>query len=705
MILGAARAVKLLILIVAIVMTTVSFCRKLSKRAVVGFGMLIVLYALVANFAANSLPALTDEIILTALGEKQENAMAEEIVLTGYTVDGAFYSAGKSLQIIDGKWFWSGENYMWRIESDPRQPTGRTRSIMVRMPVGWERSLNFLSDIWRGKVEIAANGYMQIVDTFSEGASELSVPVGRSLTPALILNQVCRIVVYATILLGLSAVTVAGVWFRLRHPEQAAVWLERNNGKMLYVLIAIVAGYLMFCFSGDSALWGDEMLQLDSVRGNLSKVIQNCLSMVDAAPPLYGICAWAWYRIAPYGERWLLLISVIPTAAAVYVIGLVGERLGGKYSGVLSALLLAFSSTVWNYAAFEFRSYAFVIFFSTFSLYCHLQRNFYQESKGWPAAYSLSLLGLAMSHYFGMLLCGLFFLEDLYLYVTRRIMRKAANSYVLPGGVSLVWLFLVYIKTLQYRTPEMVASWYPRPTPQNIVELLKFLTGNYSLPFYLFVFGAAYVFTAVWQKKNCGKDWSEVYQRMFLWTIFGAIALIYIYGNYISPKSTMWEHRYFIVLIPQVTLLSSLGVTELFSLGDERENCRWGTLTLVLGIILASHCMAIGASAGVAQPSRKSADWLYTQGGEIFEPDTVILQTCFVYESWQEYYVSRQSRRDPLNVVWQSSLSEKDLLSYNLVYVQYSWTPISEWLQTALDENYALQMDLPDIQMKVYMRK
>lgn len=704
MILLSVRATKLLLFVVSTAMILKRFHKQLSKRGAACLGALMILLALTANFAAGKVPALTDTVTLTALGEKQKEAGAEEILLTGYMVDGENFSAGKALQVMDGKWFWSGESYLWRIETDPRQPAGTTRTVAIKVPVGWERSLEFCSDMWRGKVEITANGTKQIVDTFSEEYTPLSVPIGRSQTTALVLNQVRRLAVYAVLFCAGAIAVAAWLCFAQRKPEAAAVWLRHNNGKVLYALIAIVAGFLMFRHSGDVSFWADELLQIECAMGSLEHAVQNCLKMIDATPPLYTICAYMWYHIAPFGEQGLLLLSVIPTAAAAYVIGLAGEKLGGKYCGTLSASLLAFSSTAWNYAAFEFRSYSFVLFFSALSLYGRVQRDHSQKKRSCMAAYSISLLGLAMSHYFGMLLCGLYFLTDLYLYGTGRITKRAAVSYILPGSASLVWLCLVYQTTLRYQTAEMIASWYSRPTPQHIVWLLKFLSGNYLLSFYLFLFGVACAFVGAWQKRNAGKDWRTTYQRILLWTIFAVVALIYIYGNYINQKSTMWADRYFIILIPFVILLSALSMTMLFPREGADGKLRLEAVTLLIGMILAGHCLLTGASTGMIQPFRESADWLYMQSNDIFNSDTVIMQTC-IPNPWQEYYICRQSRRDPLNVVGQDVLSEEELIFYNKVYVQYSHIPISESLQTTLDENYVLEAELPDIQIREYIRK
>lgn len=134
-------------------------------------------------------PPLTDQVTLTALGEKQAEASGVEVYLDGFTVDGKQYSAGENLKIESGHWFWNGDAYCWRIETDFRQPDGMNRTIEVSIPVGAERTLDFQGDIWRGFVEIASVEGTQIFDTYSEVGQVVSVSIGSSQTHMLVLDQ------------------------------------------------------------------------------------------------------------------------------------------------------------------------------------------------------------------------------------------------------------------------------------------------------------------------------------------------------------------------------------------------------------------------------------------------------------------------------------------------------------------------------------
>lgn len=104
-------------------------CEK--KAAAILLAVVTVLVgAVLGQKLADAVPPLTDTVTITALGEKNAESKAYEIALTGFTVDGEVYPVG---EITSGKWFWFGNDYMWRPETDNRQPDGTTDTIQVEI--------------------------------------------------------------------------------------------------------------------------------------------------------------------------------------------------------------------------------------------------------------------------------------------------------------------------------------------------------------------------------------------------------------------------------------------------------------------------------------------------------------------------------------------------------------------------------------------
>ena len=707
MILGTAQAIKIIIFAITVLIGE-NYRKKFfpkSSRFVLTVG--IVLCASIAVYCANRVPPLTDEVTLTALGEHNPEAKKEEIYLNGYTVDGKNYSSGESLQIMDGKWFWNGETYCWRIGTDTRQPKGTTRSIVIRIPVGWERTFNFAGGVWRGKVQVNIDGRQWDVDTYTESPLTVPVQIGRSSTKILIFNQVIRLAVYAMILGALTAILIFLIQIIKKDPVRSHIWLEHHITKIIYGFLALVAFILLFRHADEISLWNDEVAQIQFSIQGIAESLKLCLQMVDITPPLFTICAAIWYGIAPYGEQWLLLPSILFTVLSIYYIGLVGECLGGKYCGILSAVLMAFSTTVWQYIAYEFRAYSFVLLFSTLALYFFILCNQNVEQMKWRIFYSITLTMLAMSHYFGMLACGLFFFADIYLFYKKQIDWKKLGIYILLGAVSLIWLTMVFWTTLRYKRPEQIATWYPVPGISQIQSMIYYLTGNFDLTYWAFLVGIIAAFSFFLSRSNKKFQWQHVYLGFLSFMVIITFLLLLIYGNFINQKSTMWQGRYFTILIPAICILSAQGIMLICSLEKNVSTIakfRLQIASTFMMTVLILHCVTSVPNFRI-QPFRQAADWLYTQSNSIFNDDTLVVTTMGYDDAWNEYYISQKGRRDLLNVKNQYELDFSAQEKYNRIYLQYSQSKVSVKLQNFLKENYILESDKRDIQVKTYIHK
>lgn len=208
MILATSAIIKILLLLAVLLLEYCLFRKKLQKKTLVALGALTLVCAFAANGAAKMVPPLTDTITLTAMGQGREEAKGTEIFLRGYTIDGEKSLALEDLQISDGHWYWHGNMYCWRPESDERQPDGVTESVELKIPVGWNRTLNFQSAIYRGEVQIETAENTWVIDTYSEENGEIAAQIGRSSTASLIWNQILRLEVYTALLAIYFGVTL-----------------------------------------------------------------------------------------------------------------------------------------------------------------------------------------------------------------------------------------------------------------------------------------------------------------------------------------------------------------------------------------------------------------------------------------------------------------------------------------------------------------
>lgn len=723
MILLSATIIKIILVLSALVAIKVLYKQKISQKAFLILGVITIIVSFVFSWFAGFLPPLTDEVRLTALGEHNNEAKGSEIYLAGYTIDGVSYISGKSLKIVEGHWFWSGETYAWRPETDPRQPDGVTRTVVLRIPVGCLRTLDFSGHPYRGSVEIHTNGKRWNVDTYSEQGTVIPVSIGKSETSLLIMNQIRYLAIF-TLLIFLWFAIICVI---LNSLERSQRWTKQNIGKIIYFVISAVAFCFMFHYADRFSLWLDEIYQIHFVKGSLMEALQYCLMKLhECSPPFALLCSTIWYKIAPYGEQWLLLVSMLLCALSIYVLGLIGERLQNIYCGVLSAIMFAFSTTVWLNVAYEYRAYPYMVAFSVLTLYFYIRKNELESEPIWSVAFSLSMACLAMSHYFGMLACAIYFLGDLFLWLKKQITWKAIFLYFFPGICSVIWLAAVIL----YQGISFTSSltWYGSPSVSNIKALLEFLTGRIDLFYWILLFGIANAMICCFSSKKRSSqtlDLALFYRGFFVAGMIGTIFALFIYGVYINPQSTLWSERYFLFLIPNAILLSAIALCDLEKWGfGQNIFSGQGKIIIFVWLFLSIHCFGVITSSTTqllssysltsrtSEPYRESADWLYQQSNYIFNDTTLIIignnlaaNGDAVKSGWSEYYITRQGRRDPLNIYSANSLNGDAVLQYERVYISYL-TDIPLWLHRLLDEHYTVVEDnYSKLRLKTFIRK
>ena len=170
----------------------------------------------------------------------------------------------------------------------------------------------------------------------------------------------------------------------------------------------------------------------------------------------------------------------------------------------------------------------------------------------------------------------------------------------------------------------------------------------------------------------------------------------------------MWQDRYFLFLLPFVSLLSSsvLGYSARKNGETQIERHRRSAVVLFFGLIVAFNCLAAAPTCGVAyQDFRGAAEWLYTQSNTVFNDDTLIITTSGVDDGWSDYYITRRGRRDALNVVNQWEASALDLLQYRTIYVQYTHDALTDSLSEILNNSYDLTNQNDAVQINTYIRR
>lgn len=687
MILAAEKIAKILILLCTIAGGCLLLKTRWNRKVIAHFVIFVFVIAVTANKISEVVPPLTDEVTLTALGEKRAASEAEEVYLSSYTVDGETFAAGKYLQIKDGHWFWSGETYCWRIETDSRQPKGITRSITVKIPVGWERTLNFAGNIWRGIVEIDIGEKVWRADTYAEAATVINEQLGRSETSTLILQSVLRIGVFAIGLLIPSAAICLILIKTKEHSEsELATWVASRCAELICGAIAIMSVYILFQYSESTSFWYDELWQIGYCLEDERTIEKLLFTHSNYYPGFYTeILSWI-YRIAPYGERWLLLLPEVFTVFGIYLVAMAAKRVYGNISSIFAMLLGVTNTTLIVRSAYEFRGYWLLLFSCCLTLYVYVRyRNSLNTAVTWKKlfTYGVVLWLPATSHVFGVFFSAGLAITDMAYMLAKRLSPKWIVSFCFTGALYFPWLYNMICCDVW----SMQALWNGTPSFEGIVTLLQnWSSGTFG--YCLLLIGIGLVLAKIGLLIYKGERFNAI-EGVSLITLIFIISFVYFYGKYINPTSTMWVERYFVVLVPCILWLQTLAAISLCKL-FKKQNITVAAMCLACVCISISNTLQwFPTTANEGEQCRQAADWFYTQANTIYNDSTIIISALENYPdiSWRDYYLTRKGRRDMLNVINQQNVDTTVLEDKSVVYLYYEHNKIAEGMLKLLEEN------------------
>lgn len=688
MILAAEKIAKILILLCTIAGGCLLLKPHWNRRIIALFIILVFVIAVTANKISEAVPPLTDEVTLTALGEKRAAAEAEEVYFSGYTVDGKTFAAGKYLQIKDGHWFWSGETYCWRFETDSRQPEGITRSITVEIPVGWERTLNFTGNIWRGIVEVDTGENVWRVDTYAEAATVINEHLGRSETSVLILQSVLRIGVFAIGLVIPSAAIYLVLLKSNKYSEgELTVWIASRYAALICGAIAIISVYILFQYSENTSFWYDEIWQIGFCLEDECTIEKLLFTHSNYYPGFYmEILSWV-YRIAPYGERWLLLLPEVFTVWGIYLVAMAAKRVYGSISSIFVMLLGTTNTTLIVRSAYEFRGYWLLFFSCCLTLYIYVRyRNSLNIKATWKRlfTYGVALWFPATSHVFGVFFSAGLAITDMAYMLAKRLSPKWIVSFCFTGVLYFPWFYNMICCNVW----SMQELWNGTPSLESIVTLLQNWSSHGIFGHCLLLIGIGLILAKIGLLIYKRERFDAIEGAPLITLIF-IISFVYFYGKYINPTSTMWVERYFVVLVPCILWLQALAAISLCKLFKKQK-------ATIAAICLACACIGITntlqwfpTTENGGEQCRQAADWFYTQANTIYNDSTIIVSALGNYPDigWRDYYLTRKGRRDMPNIINQQDVDPAVFEDKSVVYLYYEHSKIAERMLKLLEEN------------------
>ncbi len=670
------------------------FKNSIGKLATPILVVLLTVLLFLTNSWVQQVPVIYDKVKVSALNEKNVASQGVEVSVRGVK---AAYGEQYFPEVIEGKWFFTTEeNYMWRPKRDARQPEGTTKKIVLKVPVGAQRNLIVKKSEWGGKATVKCCGEKAVVDTYISSQINLAdSSLKRQLFQAAV-----RLLLFGLIMSAFVALLY--VFARIYQSDD-----DKLKSKSTYGLIALAFLFLVFPYLSEQEFWLDEMYQIGF--SGTGKSLYETLMVTETTPPLFRLIANIWYNIMPYGEEWLLLLPTLFCAGFIYTVGLLGEEIGGKYVGYTSALLASVSSALLNSGVREFRANALLAFLSCVLILYYVKNL---KTGKYKVAFTLSMLFIAYTHYFGVFLCGAVFLLDIYYLFTKKKTYKDFIPYVVVFVLFIPWI----LRFLSLGQMSFEAFWQPIPNLKEVYNLLLYLCGD-SVTIILLLFG---VFSILFTSKIKKSELLPLAVIPFI-----MVVCVYMYGTFVRPQATLWTNRYFLNIIPCVIVVISYGLVVIGRflikvVNKSLDNMAIAkTIKKAICIILPIWLLVLNypnISADYTAPKNSdfkgAANTIYGHV-DAYKEDSLVVMVCqgYVVDGWYEYYMTMHGVRDDIKYISVEDIptdaikAEEFFKSYKTIYMCYLQDYGSAALNNQLASNYDLIQDNTSTCVRIYKRK
>ncbi len=358
---------------------------------------------------------------------------------------------------------------------------------------------------------------------------------------------------------------------RIRIPCEPASSLIRNNQLLLFIFLLGI--FLRIYRLGAESIWFDEAVSVAASKLGFLEQVRWNLTASDNNPPLYYAFLRVWVLIFGDSEFAVRLPSAIFGSFSILVIYTVGNLLFNKKTGILAALILAFSVFHIRFSQ-EARAYSMASLLTLLSYYFFL-KILTRRNRIDSAGYVISSVLLMYAHYYGLFIV---MSQSIYMLLHFLIRRQSGPTDCRNWIKLQLLLGLLYIPGLYFLYCHSVGIkkgfWLSAPTLKVVLDCFDLYTGSAVL---LVIFSLLSLYSVIvvggsrlkglpggisgqtpYKPYPAGLTYSNGVGLLLLW-LFMPIAIPYLISHITTP---IFFYRYTIVGSLGFYLLAATGAAE-----------------------------------------------------------------------------------------------------------------------------------------------
>ena len=491
-----------------------------------------------------------------------------------------------------------------------------------------------------------------------------------------------------------------------------------KKSKIIYFLMAVVAALVAWRYAHIVAVQRHEfaVLGMTLPRFTFAEMIKHVIAD-DRCPVLSHIITFGMLKVLPMKITYMRVPSVIAAAVAVFYSGLLGHKVRGLRTGILTAALMLTFTCGCAYGV-DMRLYSLLTMFSTVAAYLYVSRllNLEGETFGSRLLQGVVYGLLVNTHYTGVILVAAFFLVDVYLMIKKRDDWRALIPYAVCFILFLPWMIYGIIAPMLSDSSFLVSASEGAARSKTVFKLMKepWLSNKLKCIFALGLL-AAFLFylKGIFAKKFDG-------ERKFLWNaVFFTCAFVFVFvALYTLQPNGNLGVRFFIPIYAYIFLFMAAALDKIICGLFKKETVRYIFVALACLFLFAGILPRVNFLQAYDRfDFISSAEFLMDQK-DIRDPDVMVYRPHLAMGcnsatlAWYEYCLGGE--RSGINVSYEAD--EKNLDRISKVYVVHSehQAPLNfydEYTKETLERDFVLTERIPlrtdpqNNEIRIYTRK